>query len=155
MITQINKKTRFLLSLVLLVLTANFMSAQQKAAKSNISKEEINFTGSSWKEVTAEAKKTGKYIFVDAYTSWCGPCKLLKSTTFKEKAAAAYFNKNFINYTVDMEKGEGIQLAKEWVINSYPSLIFFKPDGKMALKQIGYVDGKNLIELGQEAIAKK
>lgn len=155
MITQINKKARFLLSLVLLVLTANFMSAQQKAAKSNMSKEEINFTGSSWKEVTAEAKKTGKYIFVDAYTSWCGPCKLLKSTTFKEKAAAAYFNKNFINYTVDMEKGEGIQLAKEWVINSYPSLIFFKPDGKMALKQIGYVDGKNLIELGREAIAKK
>jgi thioredoxin 1 len=155
MITQINKKNRFLLSLVLLVLTANFMSAQQKAAKSNMSKEEINFTGSSWKEVTAEAKKTGKYIFVDAYTSWCGPCKLLKSTTFKEKAAAAYFNKNFINYTVDMEKGEGIQLAKEWTINSYPSLIFFKPNGKMALKQIGYVDGKNLIELGQEAIAKK
>lgn len=54
-----------------------------------------------------------------------------------------------------MEKGEGIPLAKEWMINSYPSLIFFKPDGKMALKQIGYVDGKNLIELGQQAIAKK
>ncbi|MBT2623454.1 MULTISPECIES: thioredoxin family protein [Chryseobacterium] len=149
------KTTGIVASLFFLMLTSLHVQAQQKAAKNMIQKEEISFKNSSWKEVTAEAMKSGKYIFVDAYTSWCGPCKLLKSTTFKDKTAAAYFNKNFINYTVDMEKGEGIPLAKEWMINSYPSLIFFKPDGKMALKQIGYVDGKNLIELGQQAIAKK
>ncbi|WP_228409818.1 thioredoxin family protein [Chryseobacterium sp. T16E-39] len=131
------------------------MTAQQKASKNSTPTEEINFRNSSWKEVTAEAKKSGKTIFVDAYTSWCGPCKLLKQTTFKDKMAATYFNKSFINYTVDMEKGEGIQLAKDWKVNSYPSLLFFNSDGKMVLKQIGYVDGKRLTELGKEALAKK
>lgn len=155
MLTYTNKKVRSLLSLLALLLVSSFITAQQKGLKSTISGEEINFKNSSWKEVAAEAKKNNQYIFVDAYTSWCGPCKLLKSKTFKEKNAAAYFNKNFINYTIDMEKGEGIQLAKNWQVNSYPSLLFFSPDGKMVLKQIGYVDGKGLIELGQEAIAKK
>ncbi|MBK1897331.1 thioredoxin family protein [Chryseobacterium paridis] len=155
MITYTNKKLRFLFNLMVVLLATNFTAAQQKASKNSMSGEEIHFKTNSWKEVTAEAKRSGKTIFVDAYTSWCGPCKLLKSTTFKDKAAAAYFNKNFINYTVDMEKGEGIQLAKDWKVNSYPSLLFFSPDGKMTLKQIGYLDGKNLIELGQQAIAKK
>lgn len=153
--TQKNKKTYFLLSLLMLILAINLSSAQQKADKNNTQGEEINFRNNTWKEVTAEAKKSGKYIFVDAYTSWCGPCKLLKSKTFKDKTAGVYFNKNFINYTIDMEKGEGIQLAKNWQVNSYPSLLFFSPDGKMVLKQIGYIDGNGLIKLGQEAITKK
>ncbi|WP_172279399.1 thioredoxin family protein [Chryseobacterium sp. LAM-KRS1] len=150
-----HKKYQLLYSLLAFLFTVNFYTAQQKTAKANISPEEINFRNISWKEVSAEAKKSGKTIFVDAYTSWCGPCKLLKSKTFKDKIAAGYFNRNFINYTIDMEKGEGIELAKDWKVNSYPSLLFFDPNGKLLLRQIGYVDGKGLIELGKEALEKK
>lgn len=102
-----------------------------------------------------EAKKSGKFIFVDAYTSWCGPCKLLKSTTFKDEKAAACFNKNFINYSVDMEKGEGPALAGKWNINAYPSLLFFNAKGEMVMKQVGYVNAETLVELGRQALLKK
>ena len=102
-----------------------------------------------------EAKKSGKFIFVDAYTSWCGPCKLLKSTTFKDKKAAAYFNMNFINYTTDMEKGEGPTLAEKWNITAYPSLLFLNPQGIMVLKQVGYVNAETLVEFGRQALLKK
>lgn len=41
---------------------------------SGVFAQEINFTNGSWKEVTAQAAKSGKLIFVDVNTTWCGPC---------------------------------------------------------------------------------
>ena len=35
-----------------------------------------------WKKVLKKAKKEKKLIFVDCYTSWCGPCKMLAKDVF-------------------------------------------------------------------------
>ncbi|MFC6100423.1 thioredoxin family protein [Olivibacter domesticus] len=115
----------------------------------------IHFTDGQWKDISTKAKKSGKYIFVDAYTSWCGPCKLLKSKTFMEDGAAAYFNDHFINYTIDMEKGEGIELAEQWEVTAYPTLLFFSPDGKLLMRQVGFVNGDRLVAFGKQAKTKK
>jgi len=69
--------------------------------------------------------------------------------------AVAFFNDHFINYSVDMEKDEGLQLSDRWEVTAYPSLLFFTPDGKMIMKKIGYVDGKHLVEFGEQALIKK
>jgi thiol:disulfide interchange protein len=116
---------------------------------------EIDFVNGKWNEIAAKAKKSNKYIFVDAHTTWCSPCKLLKSKTFKEKEAAMYFNKNFINVTVDMEYGEGIALAEKWKVTVYPTLLFFTPQGKLVMTQVGFVNGKQLIEFGEQALKEK
>ncbi|HTI92328.1 MAG TPA: thioredoxin family protein [Puia sp.] len=137
------------------VLLAGLISAYAQCKPMDQSAEAIIFSGGSWNEITAQAKKSGKYIFVDAYTTWCGPCRQLKDITFKDKKAAAFYNGNFINYSVDMEKGEGVLLADRWDITAYPSLLFFTPDGKMVMRQVGYVDGKHLIEFGEQALTRK
>lgn len=140
----------------LLLVMTNTVFAQKKAdTKNSASKPEILFQGKTWSETLAQAKRSGKYIFVDAYTTWCGPCKLLRSTTFKDKDAAALFNENFVSYAVDMEKGEGVGLAEKWEVTAYPALLFFSPEGKMVLRQMGYVDGKKLTEFGKQALEKK
>lgn len=136
--------------LVVCMLVAQYSFAQKKATT-----EKIVFATQSWADVLAMAAKTHKYIFVDAYTSWCGPCKMLKTTTFTDAKAAAYFNENFINFSADMEKGEGVMLAEKWSINAYPTLLFFNPEGKMVLMQTGYVNAVQLTALGKEALAKK
>ncbi len=118
-------------------------------------KKEIIFSSGKWKDIAADALKNSKYIFVDAYTSWCGPCQQLKDVTFKSKDAADFFNRNFINYTLDMEKGEGVELSDVWNVFSYPTLLFFNPEGKMVMKQTGYVDEKQLITIGKEALMRK
>ncbi|SEL10440.1 thioredoxin family protein [Parapedobacter koreensis] len=141
--------------LFFLLTMAGTVVAQKRETAKNNSAQEIVFKTTKWAAVAAEAKKSGQYIFVDAYTSWCGPCKLLKATTFKDKDAVAYFNSHFINYTADMEQGEGIGLAEKWNVTAYPALLFFTPEGKMVLKQVGYVDGKKLVEIGQQALAKQ
>ncbi len=115
----------------------------------------IQFTEGKWQDIRKKAKSSGRYIFVDAYTSWCAPCKLLKSKTFIDQNAAGYFNKHFINYTIDMEKGEGLELAEQWEVMAYPTLLIFSPDGKMLKRQIGFVDGMGLIDFGKSALAAK
>ncbi|OQP45260.1 thiol reductase thioredoxin [Niastella yeongjuensis] len=115
----------------------------------------ISFVNGKWEDVAALAKKNGKYIFVDAYTAWCTPCRQLKEVTFKDKEAAEFYNGNFINYMVDMEKGEGEELAEKWDVTVYPTLLYFTPEGKMVMKQVGYVDGQQLIEFGKQALAGK
>lgn len=116
---------------------------------------EMKFNEGQWKDIAELAKKNNTYIFVDAYATWCGPCKLLKAKTFKEQAVVEFFNKNFINVTMDMEKGQGEQLAEKWQIDAYPTLLFFNPQGKLVKRALGFMDGKALIAIGKEALAKK
>jgi len=141
--------------LLIMMITENIFSQNKESITKSLSAHEIVFANRNWKEVMAEAKKSGRFIFVDAYTSWCGPCKLLKSTTFKDKKTADYFNKNFINFSADMEKGEGPALAEKWDITAYPSLLFFNSEGEMVLKQVGYVNAETLVDFGRQALLKK
>ncbi|MXV15802.1 thioredoxin family protein [Hufsiella ginkgonis] len=118
-------------------------------------KPSIKFIENSWPTALAKAKAEHKYIFVDAYATWCGPCKLLKSTTFADPEAAAFFNANFVNVSIDMEKGEGPKLAERWQVEAYPTLIIFDPEGKPVLGTAGFMKAKELIRFGKQALARK
>jgi thioredoxin 1 len=114
----------------------------------------INFIEGSFTEALKQAKLQNKYIFVDAYASWCGPCKLLKDNTFTNDKAAAFYNNKFINVSIDMEKGEGPELATQWEIRAYPTLIIFNPKGKPVLGTVGYINAADLIKFGQQALTR-
>jgi len=114
----------------------------------------INFIENSWKEALKQAQKQHKYIFADAYATWCGPCKMLRATTFKNAKVAAFFNEHFVNVSMDMEKGEGPQLAQQWGIQAYPTLIIFNEDGKPLLGTVGYIDANDLMKFGEAGLKK-
>ena len=59
------------------------------------------------------------------------------------------FNKNFINVKVDMERGEGPQLARQFPLEAYPTLFFIEPNGKIIKKVIGYQTPEALIAIGK------
>lgn len=81
-----------------------------------------------WKKVVKKAKKEKKIVFVDCYTSWCGPCKQLANKVFTLDSVADYFNRHFINVKYDMEKDtEGVMLKKEFTVQAYPTLLFIDP----------------------------
>ena len=115
---------------------------------------EIVFLEDAWGEALKQAAAQNKYIFVDAYASWCGPCKMLKNTTFKDKKAAEFYNKNFINVAIDMEKGQGPELAAQWHMEAYPTLIIFNPKGQPVLGTVGYIKAAQLIKFGEAALKK-
>ncbi len=114
----------------------------------------IQFIEEDWKKALQQAKEQSKLIFLDAYTSWCGPCKLLKRNTFPDKNAGDFFNKNFINVAVDMEKGYGPALAQQYGVNAYPSLIIADAEGGIVVYTRGYINPKQLIEFGKYGLSR-
>ena len=128
-----------------------FNAHAQREPKSTNS---IIFTDGTFNDALKKAAAQHKYVFVDAYASWCGPCKLLKTTTFHNKKAAEFYNAHFVNISIDMEKGEGPQLSQIWGITAYPTLIVFTSSGKPLSGTMGYLDADDLIKFGQQAITK-
>ena len=114
----------------------------------------IVFIENSWDEALKQAALQHKYIFVDAYATWCGPCKMLKARTFTDSKAADFYNANFVNVAIDMEKGQGPQLARQWQLQAYPTLIIFDSKGKPVLGSVGYIGAADLIKFGRQALKK-
>jgi len=114
----------------------------------------LQFIEGDWNKALAEGKKQNKLIFLDAYASWCGPCKLLKKNTFPDKEAGEYFNSNFINVAIDMEKGDGPALAEKYGVNAYPTLIITDANGKIITFTQGYIKPKQLIDFGKHGITQ-
>jgi thioredoxin 1 len=111
----------------------------------------IAFSDASWNEVMEKAKHENKIIFVDIYATWCGPCKLLKRTTFTDKEVGHYFNATFINVALDGEKGDGKILVRQYGVRGYPTLLFIKPDGSVKKQATGYQTASQLIRIAKEA----
>lgn len=95
----------------------------------------IEFEHSSWKEIVQKAKEQNKPIFVDVYTSWCGPCKAMASTVFTKPEIGEKYNKGFVNVKIDAEKGEGIDIAKKYKVSSYPTYLFINPADESLIGQ--------------------
>lgn len=113
---------------------------------------EINFLDNpKWTTVLERAKKENKIIFLDAYATWCGPCKQMDAETYTNEAVASFYNANFINVKYDMEKGEGPILADRYYVSAYPNLVFISPDGIMLHKGVGFLAATTFLELGQTA----
>lgn len=112
-------------------------------------------------EALAAQKKAPKKIFMDAYTTWCGPCKLLDKNTFSDKNVIKFINENYYAVKFNAEgteeityndfkytnpnydanrKGRNAQhlFAHALKVNSYPSLVFFAADGGLIQVLPGY-----------------
>lgn len=113
---------------------------------------QITFEHGTWEEVKAKAEKENKPIFVDAYTTWCGPCKWMSKNIFSQKQVGVYMKQNFIAYKMDMEKGEGPAFAKTNNVVAYPTLLYFDAKGEMIHKGVGARDADGLIELCNTAL---
>ena len=68
------------------------------------------------------------------YTTWCGPCKMMSNQVFKQKQVGDFFNQNFVNLKVDMEKGEGRDLLKRYGVDAFPTMFLLDGDGNIIYK---------------------
>lgn len=114
----------------------------------------IHFFKGTLKEAQELAAKEHKIIFMDAYTSWCGPCKRMSRDVFSAAEVGKFFNKHFINIKVDMEKGEGPKLAGKYRVNSYPTLLFLDDKGEVVHAAKGGRPVDQFLGLGKVALGK-
>ncbi|MDV7698035.1 thioredoxin domain-containing protein [Chryseobacterium soli] len=111
----------------------------------------IKFEDSNFAAILAKAKKENKLVFIDAYASWCGPCKLMVKNIFPLKTVGDYYNGHFINAKIDMEKGEGIGLAKKYNVKAFPTYLFINGDGEEVHRTLGYVEENDFIQFAKDA----
>lgn len=140
--------------LIYIFVLALFISANNGVAQ------EINWV--SLEQAVELQKKNPKKIIMDAYTSWCGPCKLLDRNTFKNKDVASYINKHYYAVKFNAEGNEKInfkgkefgnpnynpakankrnsshELSSYFSIRSYPTLLFLDENAEFLSPVIGY-----------------
>ncbi|MGB0863015.1 MAG: thioredoxin family protein [Saprospiraceae bacterium] len=114
----------------------------------------IKFHKGDWASALAAAKAQDKLIFMDCYTTWCGPCKAMARKVFPDAKVGEFFNANFINVKMDMEKGEGKTLAKQFRVRAYPTLLFVDGSGKVVHKEMGAKPADRFLSLGKTAVKK-
>ncbi len=115
----------------------------------------IEFTQGPWAEILRNAKQQDRLIFIDIYTSWCGPCKKMAKEAFPDQKVGDFFNAHFVNYSIDAEKGEGIEIAKEYGVDSFPTCLFINGDGDLIYEFTGYKNAQLLLEEGKLALKYK
>jgi thiol-disulfide isomerase/thioredoxin len=113
----------------------------------------MQFFHGSWSELLAEAKKNNKLIFVDVYTEWCGPCKMMAKEVFPLEEVGEKYNSQFINYKLDAEKGEGIELSKKFNVPGYPTYLYLNSKGDLLHRGIGYFKPDKFIQNAEVAVA--
>jgi thiol-disulfide isomerase/thioredoxin len=118
----------------------------------------------SWAEVKAKAKAENKYIFLDGYTTWCGPCIMMAKKIFPLPEVGEFYNANFINVKVQLDTTEkdndhvkkwyqdGHDLMVKYKINVFPTYIFFSPDGEIVHRAVGSSDATTFINKGKDAL---
>lgn len=130
------------------------MCVASKSTAQSTAPKEIQFIEQDWNKALAAAKENNKLVFVDMYAVWCGPCKMLRAQTFTDKKVADFFNTNFINVSVDAEKGIGVQLANKFALSAYPTLVFTDANGKPVLYSVGFMKPDEIMGFANAALKK-
>lgn len=137
------------LLLLIIIASTTVVSAQKK----------INWM--TMDEALAAQKEEPKKIFMDVYTTWCGPCKLLDRNTFNNKKVIQFINENYYAVKFNAEGTEEINyqdftytnpnyqegrkgrnathfFADALNLSGYPSLVFFTEAGDLIQALPGY-----------------
>ncbi|MBO9203274.1 MULTISPECIES: thioredoxin family protein [Niastella] len=97
----------------------------------------------SWEAVKAKAKIENKYIFIDCFTTWCGPCKKMDREVFEIDSVGDYMNQHFVCIKLQMDRtksdydkikswySDADQIAKQYEVTYYPTFLFFSPEGQI------------------------
>jgi len=125
----------FFLSILLFVVSAN---GHAEVIQGDSSADGIRFVqGLTWEKVVKRAKKENKYIFVDCYTTWCGPCK--RFGPVYEKASEEYDGIVFAKLDTDAN----YELTSQLGIEGIPTLMAFR-EGVLVFNQAGALPGQAL-----------
>lgn len=118
--------------------------------------------GSSWKHVLSMAKMEHKYIFVDCYATWCGPCKEMDKEVYASPDLGEKFNDHFISIRVQMDSStkdndqtrsfypDAHYLGLRYKIGAYPTLLFFNSDGKILRRSVGAMSTMQFMKLAED-----
>ena len=121
------------------------------SARVNAQERGIHFFHGTLTELKAEAKKQNKLIFIDCFTTWCGPCNMMARDIFPRLDVGDFYNQHFVCYKLDMEKGEGLSFAKDYNVHSYPTFLYIDANGEQVHRTLGSREAGDFLKDGENA----
>lgn len=107
-------------------------------------------------EAIKKAESEKKLVFIDFYTTWCAPCKIMDQNTFSDKDVIKWLEEKSVAIKVDADALPAV--AARYDVSVYPTLIFLTPDGREFERLLGYIDPEEfkktltLVETGKTSL---
>lgn len=136
------KKINILILLILSILIA----------RADNEKKGIQFFKGTFDQAIQKSIKENKILFVDVYTSWCGPCKRMAKDIFTQKKVGDFFNQHFVNYKLLADNQKAF--VKKFNISLYPTYIFFK-NGKPIYRFAKSMPAEKFLKYAQDVVNGK
>ncbi|PSL48003.1 thioredoxin-like protein [Chitinophaga niastensis] len=120
--------------------------------------------GLSWTDIQAKAKAENKYIFIDCFTTWCGPCKYMSANIFPLENVGNFMNDKYISVKVQMDQtdkdneevkkwyADAKAIEKDYSVRAYPTFLIFGPDGHIVDRQVGGGEAEQFIARCADAL---
>ena len=95
-----------------------------------------------YRAAQTRAQKSNRRVFIDFYADWCGPCREMTRTTFRDAAVIrALQQMECVRINVD----EGSPLVAQYSVSGIPRLLVLSPQGDTLVDMVGYRDAKELL----------
>ena len=120
-------------------------------ASAMMAQAQTEFRHITFDEALQAAQKENKLVFIDFFTTWCGPCKMMSNQVFPQPAVGDYMNKTFIPIKLDAE-AEGQELAKKYGVRAYPTYVILNAKGEKVVDFSGAMQGDKFIDKLQEKL---
>lgn len=151
-----------LICLLMLVTNSFGQSKKKKKADSLQTLQTINWI--TFNQAVEQCKKEPRKIIIDVFTDWCGWCKHMDATTFKNPVIVKYINEKYYAVKLNAEMHDTIifnnttfvnpvqggrgthQLATALLNNklSYPTTVYLDENFGMLSPVPGYLDAPTL-----------
>jgi len=115
----------------------------------------ITFIDNDFQAALDLSNSEGKLIFVDGYATWCAPCQLMDEEVFTTEIVGDYFNANFVNLKMDLEKGIGPILAARYNAQILPSYFVITADETLVYSFTGFQQIQDLLKHAEESLSSK
>lgn len=125
----------------------------KKALNSTLEKTDA-ITWLRYDEGLEMAARENKKVFLEFTTVWCGWCKKMHATTFKDPDIIDYLTTDFVAISINAESRDSLNVdgflttekgvAHDYGVRSYPTYWILEPDGEKIAPIKGYKDKKTL-----------
>src|SRR5689334_1945683 len=102
-----------------------------------------------WENAIQKARKENKFLFVDCYATWCGPCKIMDKYVYTDDTIATFVKDNFIAIKLQFDSSKtdndevkkwyatARMMEKSYSVKEFPSFLFFSPGGELVNRDAG------------------
>jgi len=100
------------------------------------------FAALDFEAAKAKSVESKKLFIVDTMAAWCGPCKEMDKTTWRDPAVLSWLASRAVVIQIDVDKEEELALALK--IEAMPTVVVFR-DGKEFDRIVGFQNASEFL----------